>query len=512
MAVVIPIVSEFDGKGINKAVAEFQNLEGAGAKSAFALKKAMLPAAAAAGALAAGLGMATKAAAEDQAAQKALEVQLVNSTGATQDQIKEVEKAISVMSKQGAVADDVLRPAFAALVRGTKDISEAQKQMSLVLDISRATSIDATTVADALAKAYEGNYKALRSLTPEMANLIKEGADLDTIINVLGGTFGGANQAFTETAEGGMAKLNIAWSEATEAIGSALLPVLEKLIPIITKMASWVEENSGLIVKLALAVGAFSAAIIVANGAMTAYNALTVVTKAANLALTGSFYATNGSIAAMSASLAIVTVTIGALYELYREGPRAIAEFLQPFKQFGAAIANTVILVANSVNSMVNSVIQGINLVIKAMNVIPGVDIPEVPYLQNLNYIKVAELPAITSGTTGINMREKEGGVVLPSSGGGTVAIAAPSVPSGGGGGGGGASVRQIMEAPNMLGAGIASNPFTSSARNAMLENITVNVNGGLASSAEIGQAVVDSIRAYNRSAGPARIEVSGYV
>ena len=50
------------------------------------------------------------------------------------------------------------------------------------------------------------------------------------------------------------------------------------------------------------------------------------------------------------------------------------------------------------------------------------------------------------------------------------------------------------------------------SARNAMLDNITVNVNGGLATSAEIGQAVVDSIRAYNRSAGPARIEVSGYV
>jgi succinyl-CoA synthetase beta subunit len=63
-----------------------------------------------------------------------------------------------------------------------------------------------------------------------------------------------------------------------------------------------------------------------------------------------------------------------------------------------------------------------------------------------------------------------------------------------------------------MLGAGIASNPFTSSARNAMLENVTINVSGGISTSAEIGQAVVDSIRAYNRSAGPARIEVSGYV
>lgn len=39
MAVSIPIVTEFDGKGLKKAMAEFQQLEGAGAKSAFALKK-----------------------------------------------------------------------------------------------------------------------------------------------------------------------------------------------------------------------------------------------------------------------------------------------------------------------------------------------------------------------------------------------------------------------------------------------------------------------------------------
>jgi hypothetical protein len=38
---------------------------------------------------------------------------------------------------------------------------------------------------------------------------------------------------------------------------------------------------------------------------------------------------------------------------------------------------------------------------------------------------------------------------------------------------------------------------------------ITVNVNGGLSTSAEIGQAVVNAIRAYNRSAGPANIQVA---
>ncbi len=65
MAVSIPIISEFDGKGITRAVEEFRNLEGAGAKAQFALKKAVVPATAAIAGLAAGLGVATKAAIED---------------------------------------------------------------------------------------------------------------------------------------------------------------------------------------------------------------------------------------------------------------------------------------------------------------------------------------------------------------------------------------------------------------------------------------------------------------
>ena len=37
---------------------------------------------------------------------------------------------------------------------------------------------------------------------------------------------------------------------------------------------------------------------------------------------------------------------------------------------------------------------------------------------------------------------------------------------------------------------------------------VTVNVQGGISTSAEIGEAVVNAIRAYNRAAGPANIAV----
>jgi hypothetical protein len=40
-------------------------------------------------------------------------------------------------------------------------------------------------------------------------------------------------------------------------------------------------------------------------------------------------------------------------------------------------------------------------------------------------------------------------------------------------------------------------------------QEITVNVNGGLATSAEIGEAVVNSIRSFNTVHGPANIAVA---
>ena len=499
MSIRIPIISEFDDKGIAKAKKEFASLDGAAEKTGYVMEKAFVPAVAAVGALAAGLGMAAKAAAEDD-----LAVQLENSTGAGQEQVKAVEDAISAMSRQAAVADDVLRPAFAALVRGTKDIDEAQRQMSLVLDISRATQIDATTVADALAKAYEGNYKALRGLTPEMANLIKEGADLDTIISVLGGTFGGANAAFVDTAEGGMAKMQIAFAEMQESIGAAILPLLERIVPVITKMAQAVEENADVVIILAGVIGTLSTAIIAYNVAIktaaflqTAFN----ITLAAN------------PIGLVVAAIVLLGAALVAAYAKF-EGFRKVVDVVFGALKTGVKIA--VDYVGNYLNGMVSVFRTVFNTIANLWNSTLGglsFEIPDwVPGIGGKGF-SIPEMPTIGGGGSSASIAtvggDKNLGVPIPSSTGSALVVAAPSTPSGRGGGG---SAPAIVAAPNMLGAGIASNPFTSSARNAMLENVTINVSGGISTSAEIGQAVVDSIRAYNRSAGPARIEVSGYV
>ena len=82
------------------------------------IKAVGVAAAAGVGALAAGIGVAAKAAMDDQKSFVSLENTIRNVTGATHEQIKAVDEQIGKMSLATGVADDKLRPAFEALVRG----------------------------------------------------------------------------------------------------------------------------------------------------------------------------------------------------------------------------------------------------------------------------------------------------------------------------------------------------------------------------------------------------------
>jgi hypothetical protein len=478
MSIRIPIISEFDGKGIERARKEFANLETVGEKAGFLIKKAFLPATAAIGGLAVVLGDATMAAAEDAAAQAQLALTLQNVTAATDAQIAAVEQSISAMSMASGIADDQLRPAFEALTRGTKDIGISTRDMSLVMDIATATQRPLVDVANALAMAYQGNTRGLRTLTPEMAALIKEGASMDEIMQVLGGTFGGATKIFAETAQGGFARLSNSINETKEAVGAALLPIVEKALPVLNKFAAWASNNPKAFLAIAGAIGAVATAIIAVNVAMM-LNPFSAIAAGIALLVSGLVIAYNK-------------------FEWFRTGVNTLLNFmLGAFEGFA------------------NSLIGAVNIIISALNFIPGVDIPT---------IGTIKLPRIGGGGGGTSLAsiyaEREG--TLPS--GAAFAVPAGAIPplavgggSGGGGGGGGVSVapRGLTGLTTMTPAEIAQGNANADFFAGGLDNprvrqeITVNVNGGLATSAEIGEAVVNSIRSFNTVHGPANIAVA---
>ena len=73
----IPIVSDWDSKGIKRAMEDFKKLETTGQKVSFAMEKALVPATAAVAGLATAAGLATKAAAEDASQQAELNAKSV---------------------------------------------------------------------------------------------------------------------------------------------------------------------------------------------------------------------------------------------------------------------------------------------------------------------------------------------------------------------------------------------------------------------------------------------------
>ena len=111
MAITIPIITEFAGAGIDKAVQQFKQLETTGEKAQFAIKKAAVPAAAALVGLGAAAVDFTKAAIEDQAAQEQLARNIRGVTTATDKALAKNEQWLSSLSMATATADDDLRPA-----------------------------------------------------------------------------------------------------------------------------------------------------------------------------------------------------------------------------------------------------------------------------------------------------------------------------------------------------------------------------------------------------------------
>lgn len=215
MSIKAIIATQFDASGIKRAEKAFGGLSKS-IKSTVGTLGLSLGVAA----LTRQLMEASKAAVEDAKSQALLANQLVNSVGATNQQVSAVEASISAMQLQASVADDVIRPAFAQLARATGDVAKATELTQLALDVSAGTGRDLGAVAIALSRAYAGNTTALSRLGIKA----KDGIN---IFDQLKQQFDGAAEAAANTDP--FQRLNIIFGEIQEQIGVALLPELNNL-------------------------------------------------------------------------------------------------------------------------------------------------------------------------------------------------------------------------------------------------------------------------------------------
>lgn len=167
---------------------------------------------------------AVKAFAADEAAAKALELQLKN-TG-NQFSAPAVEMYIANLQKTTGVIDDQLRPAFQQLLTVTESVVLSQAALDTALNVSAATGKSLTEVAAALSKGYAGNTTALTRLGAGLDKATLKSGDMNKILDELNKKFAGQAQARLTTYAGKLDLINVSAQNAKETIGKGLLDAL----------------------------------------------------------------------------------------------------------------------------------------------------------------------------------------------------------------------------------------------------------------------------------------------
>jgi hypothetical protein len=442
---------------------------------------AFVAAAAAAGAYAIKIGVeGVKAAIEDEKAQTQLALALENATGATTAQIKATEQSILQMSLATGVADDQLRPALGRLVRSTGDITKAQELLTTALDISTATGKPLETVANALGKAYDGNTASLGKLGIGLSAAELKTMNFTQVQSKLSDLFGGAAARNADTYAGRIARMQVAFNEAKETIGFALLPILEKMINFI--------NNNALPI-----INAFSGAFSLNGNGFGG-----VITTLGNIIVNTFTPIINGMIKAFG----YVKSAIGDNLDTFKEFGGYIATYLAPVigtvlggaLQVAGKIAGGVIDVIAGVvkilNGLISGAVAGINALISAYNAIP--------FLPNVGKISTptVSVPSIKTPTVTTSVPSIPS-ISAPSTGGTTTA-------------GGGVSTASKVAASTAAAASnvVSSNFNVGSFRKAEAESMGTTINltvTGAFDKEGTARTIVDTLNnSYYRGTGGA--------
>jgi hypothetical protein len=454
----LSILGDVDGlnKSLKTATGDVDSFGDKVGKAGAKIGKAFAAAAAAAGAAAIAIGIeGVKAAIADEKAQTQLALALENATGATQAQIKATEQSILQMSLATGVADDELRPALGRLVRSTGDITKAQDLLSTALDISAATGKPVEAIAVSLSKAYDGNTAALGKLGVGLSTAELKTMSFEQVQGRLTELFGGAAARNADTYAGRIARVQVAFDEAKETVGVALLPILGKLLDFINQQAL-------------PAINAFSNAFSLTDGEGFG-KVITDVGTTLKKTFTPIVEGMKSVFDSVKTAIMNSKDEFKAFWDVIKYIAPLIGSVLGKYMSLvgdAAEIVITVIAkVLAAIKPLLNTAIDGINAIIKGYNAVQwGKDIPYVPKIGGGSGSTATGALGNFSMSTGTTMTTTGGGTTV--TGGGTTGVTGGGstglVTSGGGSATGGVATVAKKAAEAITNIAGAFDNFTS--------------------------------------------------
>ena len=490
MSININILSNFNGSGFDKLGRELDRLNTPMEKIG-AVSKTLAPAAMIGLTALSGLAVgALRAAEEAQVANNRLDsvAQSMGLFGANTKGVTDRLKAFADETMNKIAVDDELIKSTQAQLLTFKELAATADVAGGAFDRATISAFDMAAVlggsgeenAVRLGKALQDPILGLTALRragvlfsdeqeKSIRTFVAAGDTLSAqnmILDELETQFGGAAEATATDS----AKMSIAFGEMAESIGTALIPILTAVTPLVVAFFNYVGENSGVFTVLAGIFAALAVSILAVNFALNANPIVKVITL----------------VAALATGLVILIDYLVKLYggwdKLFKDIGIFLANFVIGFKTamgdvgaFFAAVFATLGGIARGalngvlgfIEGYINFIIAGVNGLLTLINRVLGagkaiginVQIPTIPSIQ---------IPRLA-----------EGGIVMPRPGGVLANLAE---------GGQAEAVIPLDRMGSMTGK--AGNTY----------NITVN--GGVGSGSTIGKSIVDAIKAYERSSG----------
>lgn len=140
-----------------------------------------------------------------------------------------ISKFIADLERSSAIADDILRPAFQALLTTTGSLTKSQELLNNAIQISRASGIDLATVSQDLANGYVGITKGLKKYNTGLTTAELSSKSFAEVLGVMLTKSAGAAQDYLSTTQYKMDALTLATGNASEIIGGGLVNAFARI-------------------------------------------------------------------------------------------------------------------------------------------------------------------------------------------------------------------------------------------------------------------------------------------
>jgi len=205
------------------------------------------------------------AAQEAEAVQTRLRTILLNTNGATMEQVKALNQQAEALEKVGVVTKENVTMTQSQLATFDLQGKTIETLTPAILDYvtaekgATASTDDFRSMTNGLAQALNGNFASLTRqgfvLTDNQKKLLTTGSESEraaALTDILNSTYKDFNKTLANTPEGRMIKLKNEFGSLKEEIGKGLLPVFEKVmeilsktvIPALKKLLEFVKDNS----------------------------------------------------------------------------------------------------------------------------------------------------------------------------------------------------------------------------------------------------------------------------